>query len=164
MLDPERAPSRFVRELSRDSYGDQGLVSHLCFMYENLTPRELAQIKREARNKRIANIRRRVIILGATLAAVFSGVALVRTEINQPAAGSPNQPTLAQSAPDQSDGESDGDDSDHGSDSEGLSGAVAGVVTSVLGNQSGDHSSTTPSTSAPAPSPQPTAPLTTSQS
>ncbi|MBK8293589.1 MAG: hypothetical protein IPK93_02000 [Solirubrobacterales bacterium] len=131
-------------------------------MNEDLTPKELARIKREARAKRIGNIRRRVLVLGATLAAVFSGVALVRTEINQPAAGSATRSTLAQSAPVQSgDGESDDSKSDEGG---AIGGAIVGVVNSVLGDSSGDGSSATTSTSSPAPAPQPAAPLTTSQS
>lgn len=72
-------------------------------MNEDLTPKELARIKSEARSKRIGRIRRRVMLLGATLAAVFSGMVLVRTEINQPTTGASSQPHLVQAAPSESD-------------------------------------------------------------
>lgn len=116
-------------------------------MTDELSPKELARIKREGRAERIGRIRRRVLVLGATLAAVFSGVVLARTDINQPAAGSPAQSGSAPVQTETSDGFNSGD----------LGQAVAGIVTSAL-SASDDESPSSASTS------PDSAPLTTSQS
>lgn len=130
-------------------------------MNEELTPKELAAIKREARSKRIRNIRRRVLVLGATLAAVFSGIVLARTAFDLNPAGASSNADLVQRAPTSTDGESDSEDEDHdegesdeGFDGEDLGGAIVSVATGLL-SDSGESSSVKSSSSAP---------LTTSQS
>ncbi|MGK2956373.1 MAG: hypothetical protein ACSLFI_11980 [Solirubrobacterales bacterium] len=130
-------------------------------MNEELTPKELAAIKREARSKRIRNIRRRVLVLGATLAAVFSGIVLARTAFDLNPAGASSNADLVQRAPTSTDGESDSEDEDHdegesdeGFDGEDLGGAIVSVATGFL-SDSGESSSVKSSSSAP---------LTTSQS
>jgi hypothetical protein len=72
-------------------------------MTEGLTPRELAQAKKHARTRRVSNIRRRVAIGAATLTAVFSGVILARTQLNQPTESQPDQ--IAMVAPVSGDGD-----------------------------------------------------------
>jgi len=64
-------------------------------MNEDLTPKELALIKKTARLQRISRIRRRVTITAATLAAIFSGVVLARTQ-TQPFSNATAQTTFAQ--------------------------------------------------------------------
>ena len=67
-------------------------------MNEELTPRELANAKMQARAARIRNIRRRVAIAAATLTAVFSGVILARTQLDQPADPQGDQIALVNSS------------------------------------------------------------------
>ena len=67
-------------------------------MNEELTPRELANAKMQARAARIRNIRRRVAIAAATLTAVFSGVILARTQLEQPADPQGDQIALVNSS------------------------------------------------------------------
>lgn len=147
-------------------------------MENGLDPRELARIKKEARKARIRLIRRRIAVFGASLAAVFSGAALVRSQLDQPATGTDSAPVtrnvpegdlLAQvtgliPSGDDHDSDEEHESDEHESDgeehgSEGL-GQVLQVATdtvgSVLGGQPGSSSS---STTAPSPPP-----LTTSQS
>jgi hypothetical protein len=145
-------------------------------MENGLDPRELARIKKEARNTRIRLIRRRITIFGASLAAVFSGAVLVRSQLDQP--GQPTTATgtapVSRTVPDgdlfaqvtslipSGDGhgeESEGDESgdgEHGS--EGL-GQVFQVATDTVGAVLGGQPGTSSSSTSPAP-----APLTTSQS
>jgi hypothetical protein len=52
-------------------------------MDQGLTPIQLAEIKKRSRALRVRNIRRRVAISAATIAAVFSGLILVRAEMTQ---------------------------------------------------------------------------------
>lgn len=52
-------------------------------MTDELTPKELARIKILARNRRIGVIRKRVAVLGVSLAALFSGAILARSQIGQ---------------------------------------------------------------------------------
>jgi hypothetical protein len=75
-------------------------------MTEELTPRELANAKKQARAVRIRNIRRQVAVTAATLAAVFSGVVLARTQLNQPVNPQPTQ--VAMVGTPSGDGDSEG--------------------------------------------------------
>lgn len=52
-------------------------------MSDELTPKELARIKMLARSRRIGLIRKRVAVLGLSLAALFSGAIMVRSQIDQ---------------------------------------------------------------------------------
>jgi hypothetical protein len=145
-------------------------------MENRLDPKELARIRKEARNSRIRLIRRRIAIFGASLAAVFSGAVLVRSQLDQPeqpltAAGSapvsrsvPEGDLVAQvtglipsgDGHDEESGEHESDDEGHGS--EGI-GSILQVATdtagTILGGQPGASSGSTSSSPAP---------LTTSQS
>ncbi len=60
-------------------------------MANELTPRELALAKKAARTVRIRNIRRRVAYSAATLAALFSGLAVMRPGIDQISTAAPSQ-------------------------------------------------------------------------
>jgi hypothetical protein len=87
-------------------------------MTEELTPRELATARKQARAARIRNIRRRVAITAATLAAVFSGVVLARTQLNPTTNPEPDQIAMARAA------SGDGDSPE--------SGAAVTIVTATL--------------------------------
>jgi hypothetical protein len=145
-------------------------------MDNQLDPKELARIRKEARNTRIRLIRRRIAIFGASLAAVFSGAVLVRSQLDQPeqpltATGSapvsrsvPEGDLFAQvtsliPSGDEHDEESEEHESgDEEHESEGL-GSILQVATdtagTILGGQPGASSGSTSSSPAP---------LTTSQS
>ena len=67
---------------------------------------ELASAKKQARAARVRKIRRRVAISAATLTAVFSGVVLARTQLNQPASQESSQVAMAGTT--SGEGDSDG--------------------------------------------------------
>lgn len=104
-------------------------------MTEELTPRELANVKKQARAARIRKIRRRVAITGATLAAVFSGVIMARTQLNQPVSPAPAQVAMVSTG--SGDGESEGP---------GTTGtiinAALGAVEALATDEDGDESPT----------------------
>ena len=110
-------------------------------MSDHLPPNELARIKREGRARRIGKIRRRVMALGATLAAVFSGIVRLRSSTNQPAASSSSRSELTQPAPAQ-----DQVGLDSGFDSVDLGAAVVGIVTSALSDSNEESSGSAPLT------------------
>ena len=117
------------------------MTGHSLLMPDHRTPEELAQTKKAERAERVSLIRRRVIGVAATLAAVFSGVVLTRSLVEKPS-GADATETAMVTTPDESsqesgqlditervvnlasgvaieavfgDGESDGDDDDESS-------------------------------------------------
>lgn len=74
-------------------------------MPDHRTPEELAQTKKAERAERVSLIRRRVIGVAATLAAVFSGVVLTRSLVEKPA-GADATETAMVTTPDESSQES----------------------------------------------------------
>jgi hypothetical protein len=122
-------------------------------MSNQLDPKELARIKRLGRADRIRRIRRAAAVTGVSLAAAFSGMVLVRTELDQPSVTTAARvaETTVPSEPALSGDDRDEHESDHPEN--GLVGAIAEVVGDVM-----DGSGAPQAESAPA------APLTTSQS
>lgn len=125
-------------------------------MSDELTPKELARIKMLARERRIGTIRKRVAVLGVTLAALFSGAILARSQIDQFGAGGAAgaAPTALISGSTDRSGSDDAGES--GEDGAGPLSAVTGAIGGLVGG----GGSSTGSSSQPAQS----APLVTSQS
>jgi hypothetical protein len=84
MLEAKRSPAANIRGLSRGAYVRRAGAGHGVNMENRLDPKELGRIKKAARIARIRTIRRRIAIFGATLAALFSGAVLVRSQLDQP--------------------------------------------------------------------------------
>jgi hypothetical protein len=99
-------------------------------MIEELTPIELANAKKQARARRIRNIRRRVAIAAATLTALFSGVILARTQLIQP---DPQPDQIAMVAPPSGDG-----DPERAGTVETILTAAAGATQSLVSEEHGD--------------------------
>jgi hypothetical protein len=102
-------------------------------MTEELTPRELANIKKQARAVRIRKIRRRVAVAAATLTAVFSGVILARTQLNQPAGPDANQVAMVRSA-------SGGDEAEESGTAETILVAAVGAANALVSDDDEGHS------------------------
>ena len=81
------------------------MTGHSLLMPDHRTPEELAQTKKAERAERVSLIRRRVIGVAATLAAVFSGVVLTRSLVEKPA-GADATETAMVTTPDESSQES----------------------------------------------------------
>lgn len=131
MLETKEFGKRKIRGLSRSTYWDQCRRSHSYPMDEQLTPKELAKAKLKARKTRIRNIRRRVAITAATLTAVFSGVILARSQINQPVESS-QQVALVQE-------KSNGEGSEEVGTAEMLVAVALGAAANLTGDDDDDH-------------------------
>lgn len=110
MLEPDGVLIGRIRELSRSAYRFPRLGVHSGLMYERLTPKEIALIKREKRKARIRHIRQFVATGAVTLVALFSGVILSRSLTGGTTAGDTAPVTLGQAQVSSGDDETSDDD------------------------------------------------------